>query len=139
LAIQSNAPNTWEMGGGRTWMNPPTANCQFKIPKCRPDLGANFHLLVIDSTVFVEAAAKRGYVPAMRQMGYMLFDGNKMQPDQEAAAGWFYEAAIRGDHASMIMLSHAFYNGIGVELDQKLADYWLKRAAGEDIEVIGRR
>jgi hypothetical protein len=139
LAMQSNVPNTWQMGGGRAWMNPPTVNCRFRIPKCRPELDANFRLSVIDSTAIVEAGAKRGYVPAMRLMGYMLFDGNKLQPDQAAAAGWFYEAAIRGDHASMIMLSHVFYNGIGVEPDQRLADYWLKRAADVDVDVFGRR
>ena len=74
-------------------------------------------------------AARSGDTRAMRALGLMLVRGEYVRQDQEAALGWFYEAALRDDRESMTILSTAFDKGIGTAPDPDLASYWRARAS----------
>ena len=76
----------------------------------------------------LQRLATRGDVLAMRDYGLLLWKGQGLHRDREAALGWFYEAALRNDPVSMYLLGRAFERGEGVGKDLKLADYWTARA-----------
>jgi TPR repeat protein len=81
------------------------------------------------SVAILTKAAREDRDPeAMRAVGVMLASGELLAKDPEAAIGWFYEAALRGDRPAMRLLANAFRTGTGVATDAKLADYWAKRA-----------
>ena len=80
------------------------------------------------AAVRLERLARRGDVPAMRDYGLLLWKGQGVHRDREAAVSWFYEAALRNDPPSMYILGRAFERGEGVGKDLKLADYWTARA-----------
>ena len=81
-----------------------------------------------EDTITLELQAREGKVKAMRDYGLALWKGEGVHRDREAAVGWFYEAALRNDAASMFILGRAFERGEGVGKDLKLADYWTTRA-----------
>jgi len=107
LALMSQSTD-WNLAGSAAWRNAATHTAA-------------------DAKV-VQALARHGDVQAMRDYGLMLWQGQNVRPDHEAALGWFYEAAIRNDAASMYMLGVAFERGDGVGRDPKLAEYWINRA-----------
>ena len=98
----------WAPGGDRAW-----------IAEASHDQG---------TAVRLRTLATNGDVLAMRDYGLMLWKGQTMHRDREAALGWFYEAALRNDPVSMYILGRAFERGEGVGKDLKLADYWTTRA-----------
>ena len=126
--MQAAVPDNWQFGGGRSWMNPPALGCRHDLPGCREELLKSFQKHTAEGMLNLEAAAKRGNVPAMRLMGHMLLGGVGVEHDPAAAMGWFYEAALRGDRESMLMLGDAFGRGVGVTPDPQLAAFWLDRA-----------
>jgi len=135
LALAAAPTDTWNMGGGRSWMNPPRlpGDCgPYQYP-CTPSDGQafwdHFRKETAKSLAVLETAAKRGDSVSMRLLGYVLIGGVGVEHDEGAAMGWFYEAALRGDAPSMFMLGRGFADGVGVAPDPKLADFWLKRAA----------
>jgi len=81
-----------------------------------------------EDAITLERQAREGKVKAMRDYGLALWKGEGVHRDREAAVGWFYEAALRNDAASMFILGRAFERGEGVGKDLKLADYWTTRA-----------
>jgi TPR repeat protein len=121
--------DTWEMGGGRTWMNPPKAaeerirrwDYSRPSPKAQREAERQETALILDK-------ARHGDVRAMRMTGFLMLSGTTGQPDSEGAMGWFYEAALRNDAPSMFILGCAFEYGVGVAPDPKLANYWRARA-----------
>ncbi|MFL6732717.1 MAG: tetratricopeptide repeat protein [Sphingomicrobium sp.] len=86
----------------------------------------------------LERQAREGVVNAMRDYGLALWKGQGVRRDREAAVGWFYEAAIRNDAASMFMIGRAFERGDGVGKDLKLADYWTTRAVEYGFKIENR-
>ena len=92
-----------------------------------PAADGDYRLAKAD-VVRLQTAAQQGDVLAMRAFGLLLWQGQQVRRDREAALGWFYEAALRNDAASMYMLGVAFERGDGVGRDLKLADYWTNRA-----------
>ena len=80
------------------------------------------------TAVQLQRLAASGDVVAMRDYGLLLWKGQSVHRDREAALGWFYEAALRNDPVSMYILGRAFERGEGVGKDLKLADYWTARA-----------
>jgi len=86
----------------------------------------------------LQRRAKSGDVLAMRDYGMLLWKGQDMHRDREAALGWFYEAALRNDPVSMFILGRAFERGEGVGRDLKLADYWTARAFENGYKDDGR-
>lgn len=84
-----------------------------------------------DGVRCLDLAAKAGDVRAQRAIGLMLQNGVLLPRSPDAAAGWFYEAALRGDAQSMYLLGKAFEEGQGVDRDSRLGAYWLNRAAEE--------
>jgi hypothetical protein len=77
----------------------------------------------------IQKAAAGGDVRAIRALGLMLLNGEYLGRNPEGATSYFYEAALRNDAQSMYLLGQAFARGIGVGTDQRLAGYWLGRAA----------
>lgn len=125
VAMAAQAPNTWQMGGGRTWMSPPTPQaCPRKYP-CSP---ADFRVAMAKGKAMLEAMARGGDVWAMRGLGHMLLNSVGADHDPAGAMGWFYEAAVRGDRESMQMLAIGFRDGLGVDADPKLSKFWLDRS-----------
>ena len=133
IAMQATTPNSWEMGGGRSWLNPPGgAYCRaYKWscldPTIRESRGPK--KTIRQEVARIEAKARRGDVRAMRMIGLAKINGKATPKDERAGLGWIYEAAIRGDAVSMFILGRAFEEGIGVAPDPQLAAYWLDRAA----------
>jgi TPR repeat protein len=80
------------------------------------------------AAIQLQKLATSGDVVAMRDYGLLLWKGQTLHRDREAAVGWFYEAALRNDPVSMYILGRAFERGEGVGKDLKLADYWTARA-----------
>jgi TPR repeat protein len=142
LAIAMGLPpvNTWDMGGGRSWMNPPKlgSECIYSLScsdKRRKKLWHDFLNETAKSMAVIETAPKGGDPVAMRVLGLMLIGGVGVVHDEGAAIGWFYEAAIRGDAPSMYVLGRAFQDGVGVAPDPKLSAFWLQRAAQHGFTV----
>src|SRR5438270_5318129 len=78
--------NTWDMGGGRTWMNPP--GCVVRPERCATDdtIGG----LTARDLDWLVPAAHTGNVWAMRAFGLLLWRGALVQRDRQSAVGWFY-------------------------------------------------
>ena len=109
LALAPPTPvNNWAPGGQQAWI----------------EEGAHER----GTAVQLQRLAKSGDVVAMRDYGLLLWKGQTLHRDREAALGWFYEAALRNDPVSMYILGRAFERGEGVGKDLKLADYWTGRA-----------
>jgi TPR repeat protein len=90
------------------------------------------------NAINLEKQAREGQVNAMRDYGLVLWKGQGVRRDREAAVGWFYEAALRNDPASMFMIGRAFERGEGVGKDLKLADYWTTRAVEYGFKIENR-
>ena len=90
------------------------------------------------TAIQLQRLATSGDVLAMRDYGLMLWKGQALHRDREAALGWFYEAALRNDPVSMYILGRAFERGEGVGKDLKLADYWTARAFENGYKDDGR-
>jgi TPR repeat protein len=96
------------------------------------------HELAVREVAQLQTLARLGDSSAMRCIGLMLLTGTVIGPDVEGAIGWFYEAATRGDAFSMAILGCAFEQGVGVERDLKLADFWQARAAARGAFAVCR-
>lgn len=59
------------------------------------------------------AAARKGYVPAQYQLGWMFANGRGVVRDDAQAAAWFRLAAAKGDAPSMRMLAYLDKAGKG--------------------------
>jgi TPR repeat protein len=77
---------------------------------------------------YLQVAAAKGDVLAMRAIGVAFMQGEGLRRDPQAGVGWLYEAAIRDDREAMRLLGTAFRTGLGVTPDSRLADYWTARA-----------
>jgi TPR repeat protein len=74
-------------------------------------------------------AAAAGSPSAMRELGFLYVSGNAVPRDLTRGLEFLYEAARRDDPAAMLALASAFGRGEGVARDERLARFWLVRAA----------
>ena len=65
---------------------------------------------------------------AQHGLGWMLLEGDGVERDPAAAAGWFRLAADRGLAGSQAALGRMYEQGDGVERDPELARQWYRRA-----------
>jgi len=76
-----------------------------------------------------EAAANKGYPPAITFLGYCYANGVGVHPDSKLAARHFRQAADAGYPFAMGMVGQCYENGEGVRQDQAEAVRWYQRAA----------
>lgn len=74
-------------------------------------------------------AAKRGFTPALREMGLKYQFGEGVPVDFAEARSWYLKGAEYGDAASMDCLGAMCYAGLGVEKDFVEAARWFRKAA----------
>ena len=129
LLAVAGPTDTWGMGGGRSWMNPPKMSGDYSRfwGYTRPSAKAQREAELAEFAM-IQEKARKGDVTSMRVVGYLKLSGLVDYSDPEGAIGWFYEAAIRGDTRSMYVLGCAFEYGVGVSVDPNLARYWHGRA-----------
>ena len=132
-AMQATVSDSWTMGGGQSWINPSRgAYCQpYKKSCIDPTIREtrSSRKFAKRDIARIEARAREGDVQAMRALGLAQLKGK----DRSAGLGWIYEAAIRGDPVSMYVLGRAFEEGIGLQPDPHLAQFWLGRAAAHGL------
>jgi uncharacterized protein len=70
-------------------------------------------------------AADQGYAPAMTDLAVMYEKGEGTPRDYAAAAKWYQEAWDRGGEKwAAYRLAHFYENGLGVEKNQAVANFW---------------
>ena len=139
LAIAAPPLDTWQMGGGRAWITPPKLGRDRELQDALDSVGPRTTVKeewekVAKEVARIQSRAQGGDVTAMRSIGFMLLNGIWVRRDQDAAQGWFYEAALRGDATSMYVLGCGFRLGVGVSPDPKLSQFWLAKAARAGVE-----
>jgi uncharacterized protein len=76
-------------------------------------------------------AADEGYAPAMSYLADMYGKGEGTPPDFVAARQWYEEAWERGaDKWAAYRLGLIYENGLGVEKNSAIADFWTALASG---------
>jgi len=78
------------------------------------------------------AAAERGNVVAMTELGVSYAVGRGVKQDYSAARQWYEKAANLGDAAAMTKLGLLYVNAQGVSRDLVAARQWLQKAAEKD-------
>ena len=76
-----------------------------------------------------EAAAQKGYPPAITFLGYCYANGIGVHPSAKLAAQYYRQAADAGYPFAMGMVGQCYENGEGVHQDQAEAVRWYQRAA----------
>lgn len=76
-----------------------------------------------------EAAAQKGYPPAVTFLGYCYANGIGVHPDAKIAARHYRQAADAGYPFAMGMVGQCYENGEGVRVDLVEAARWYQRAA----------
>ena len=74
------------------------------------------------------AAARDGDGQAMREIGWMYANASGVAANPAKALGWFQEAALAGDHASMLIFGTALARGLNIDRQPDVARYWLEQA-----------
>lgn len=85
-----------------------------------------------DSFAAFQAAAKRGYAPAMIQTGLMYSNGDGVERDMEMASSWLRPANVKGDPLGKFLLAECFLYGKGVPVNRDLALSLLNQAVEMD-------
>lgn len=80
----------------------------------------------------LEQAARRGYVPAMRQLGILYAEGHPGRRNYRRAHELLNKAAEAGDNAAKLHLGRMLLDGRGVTPDIDTGEYWLLDAAREN-------
>ena len=75
-------------------------------------------------------SARKGWVPAMNQVGLMLMEGRGVPLDYRRAAVWFRRAAEGGSREAFFNLANLYADGRGVEKDGHLSRNAYRIAAG---------
>lgn len=85
---------------------------------------------VEDAKKAIQAAADKGHVRAVFELGYLNATGTGMPIDRKQANGFYAAASDKGDPYGMTSWGRALFNGYGVERDTgKGLDLLLKAAA----------
>ncbi|QKC91840.1 peptidase C14 caspase catalytic subunit p20 [Mesorhizobium sp. NZP2234] len=85
---------------------------------------------VEDAKKAIQAAADKGHVRAVFELGYLNATGTGMPVDRKQANGFYAAASDKGDPYGMTSWGRALFNGYGVERDTgKGLDLLLKAAA----------
>ncbi len=79
---------------------------------------------------WMSAAAARGHVDAITQLGLMLSNGDGCAIDLPKAVACFQDASEKGDPAAKAALGECYLGGKGVAKDEKHAVELLREAAG---------
>ena len=75
-------------------------------------------------------AAEEGSAAAMTELGWMYEKGQGTQRDFTTAADWYLEAWDRGgDKWAAYRLSQFYENGLGVEKNRAIANFWYTLAS----------
>lgn len=74
------------------------------------------------------AAAQDGNGRAMRELAWMHAEARGVPADPAKALGWFQEAALAGDEASMLVFGTALARGLSIDRRPETARYWLEQA-----------
>ena len=143
LAIQSNVPSTWHMGGGRTWMNPP-GRTSIKIPKGAPELMFTFLIPVeqgdpIDGRTWLvppklPACLPSGYCFTAEELreAEKLRESDAAKKTSRAEGERIAALAKRGNVGEMARYGYMLLNGIIVPRDEVAAMGWFYEAAQKD-------
>jgi len=102
------------------------------VPRFRYELGRALLAAgkVDEAKTAIEAAAKKGHVRAVFELGYMHATGTGMAADRTQANALYKAAADKGDPYGMTSWGRALFNGYGVKPDTaKGLDLLLKAAA----------
>ena len=81
------------------------------------------------SAIDILKKAHKGDVVAMRQIGYMQFQGKGTKMDRKNGLAWLKRAAERGDTQAMYYLGCIYDQGIYVGQDKVEAEAYLSKAA----------
>jgi TPR repeat protein len=77
----------------------------------------------------LKAAAEQGNVDSQLQIGFMYYEGDKVNKDYQQASYWLKKAAERGDDLAQTMLGMMHLRGEGTAINYPQAAYWLTNAA----------
>ena len=102
------------------------------VPRFRYELGRALLAAgkVEDAKTAIEAAAKKGHVRALYELGYLYATGTAMAIDRTQANSLYKAAADKGDPYGMMAWGRALFNGHDVKPDaSKGLDLLLKAAA----------
>jgi TPR repeat protein len=86
----------------------------------------------------ISLAAAFGNAYAKRGLGLLYFQGIpqlNMEPNQELAAYWFYQAARQNNALAQYDLGLCFIGGQGVERNDALGVHWYQLAATQGLEL----
>lgn len=90
-----------------------------------------------EAFTWFSAAANRGFVPAMTQVGLMYSNGAGVERDFSKAVYWFQQASDQGDAAAKFCLAECRLNGRGTARDEKGAVQLLQEAvAAGDLRAM---
>jgi TPR repeat protein len=78
---------------------------------------------------FLQEAARRGKIEAMRFLGSLYCHGKVIPSDYTKAIMWFRRAAHKGDVASQANLGLMILKGLGTRKQSLPAAFWLQKAA----------
>lgn len=82
-----------------------------------------------ETVYWIQKAAHKGHVVAMRSMGMLSYSGLGMPENKVDAFKWFEKAASAGDAEAQYHLGMSYMAGKGTEKDGKKGEEWLYRAA----------
>ena len=88
---------------------------------------------------WMSAAAAKGNIDALTQLGLMLSNGAGCEKDMAKAVACFQGAAEKGDPAAKAALAECYLNGKGIAKDEKRAIELLREAADAgDVRAMNR-
>ena len=88
---------------------------------------------------WMSAAAAKGNIDALTQLGLMLSNGAGCEKDLSKAVACFQEAAEKGDPAAKAALGECYLNGKGIAKDEKRAIELLREASDAgDVRAMNR-
>jgi TPR repeat protein len=91
-----------------------------------------------DLTGNILAYAQAGDPHKQNQMGKMCYYGDGMPQDYEVAVEWWQKAAEQGNYDAQLALVNAYRTGTGVEINGRLANYWLEQAGSQLTDEVAQ-
>jgi uncharacterized protein len=99
----------------------------------------NFYKDYDEGRKYIEKAAEKGHLEAMRNLGSLYAPGY-LPGDQQKSIYWYNRAAEAGDRNAMSELGKAYrYGLLGLPIDLAKADHWSKRFEEQGIKDEDQR
>jgi TPR repeat protein len=78
----------------------------------------------VKSREWLEQAANKGDLPAMRELSTLYIFGLGVAPSEQKAFEWLLKAAEAGDARAAYDVAQAFERGLGTKTDPEKAAFW---------------